>query len=77
MNARRFRNACAIMLNLDFVDLVEAGVIATGNFDSGGSSWKRFNNEPFVFVLKLPDECLEKLCALIESRQPPHLKESS
>ncbi|WP_116654388.1 hypothetical protein [Pelagibacterium sediminicola] len=68
MDARRFRNMFAILHNLDLWVLEEAGVITPGA--NGGSDWTRFNRDLTTFVLKLPDDRLEKLFALVESRQP-------
>jgi hypothetical protein len=42
--------------------LVKAGVIGPG---SGGSDWKRFNDDPMMFIMKLPRERLPALCRLI------------
>lgn len=42
--------------------LVEAGVIHNG---VGGSDWKRFNDDPMTFIMKLPPERLPALCALL------------
>lgn len=42
--------------------LVAAGVI-TGN--EGGSDWKRFNDDPMTFIMKLPPERLPALCKLL------------
>lgn len=46
-------------------ELVEAGVIGNG---PGGSDWKRFNDDPMTFILKLPKERLPALCALLNNR---------
>lgn len=42
--------------------LVAAGVIGPG---PGGSDWKRFNDDPMTFIMKLPPERLPALCALL------------
>lgn len=42
--------------------LMKAGVI-TGS--PGGSDWKRFNDDPMTFIMKLPPERLPALCALL------------
>ncbi|MCB1423184.1 MAG: hypothetical protein KDJ69_12110 [Nitratireductor sp.] len=70
MDKMAFHNACRILLNIDLDELERAGVIHPGNKDRGGSSWKRFNDEPLIFILKLPTERFEKLWQLIEERQP-------
>lgn len=74
-SANAFRNACAILMNLDLDVLVKAGVIKEGNIDNGGSSWRRLNNEPLMFILKLDDDRLDRLWTLIQSRQPKKYKE--
>lgn len=67
MNAQSFVNACRIIMNLDKHVLEEAGVLVPGQV--GGSDWDRLNRDPFMFLVKLPDERLERLWALIEARQ--------
>ena len=42
--------------------LVSAGVIGNG---VGGSDWKRFNDDPMTFIMKLPPERLPALCRLL------------
>lgn len=42
--------------------LVAAGIIGAG---SGGSDWKRFNDDPMTFIMKLPPERLPALCRLL------------
>jgi len=70
MNAAQFRNILVTLMNIDMDELVSAGVIAEGNFDNGGGSWRRFNDEPLIFVAKLDDTRLEALWKLVEARQP-------
>ncbi len=48
--------------NLSKDQLVAAGVI-TGN--EGGSDWKRFNDDPMMFIMKLPPARLPALCKLL------------
>lgn len=48
--------------NLSKKQLVDAGVIGEG---AGGSDWKRFNDDPMTFIMKLPPERLPALCALL------------
>lgn len=69
----RFYNACMILLNLDMHELVDAGIIASGNADTGLSSWLRFTRDPLVFIAKIDDEKRDKLFALINSRQSKRL----
>lgn len=68
MNARTFVNACRIIMNLDKHVLEAAGVLKPGQV--GGSDWDRLNRDPFMFLLKLPEDRLERLWTLIEARQP-------
>jgi len=73
MTARKFRNAIAIILNLDFDELADAGVLRRhpdGMPTQGGSDWHRLNSDLGMFVLKLPTERLEALWSMIEARQP-------
>lgn len=70
MDAKGFRDLCHVLLNVDLADLETAGVITPGAV--GGSDWRRFNNEPLIFVLKLPDSRREALWKLLEERQPEH-----
>ena len=42
--------------------LVKAGVIGPS---VGGSDWKRFNDDPMTFIMKLPPERLPALCRLL------------
>lgn len=42
--------------------LVKAGVIGPG---VGGSDWKRFNDDPMTFIMKLPPERLPMLCTVL------------
>lgn len=48
--------------NLSKKQLVDAGVIGEG---AGGSDWKRFNDDPMTFIMKLPPERLTALCKLL------------
>lgn len=68
MTPAEFRNALKLMMYISVPDLHEAGVI--------DENWgKRFQphdfvHSPFREALRMPDANFEKLCALIESRQP-------
>lgn len=66
---RDFRDIMAVMMNIDLYELEDAGVIAKGNIDNGGSSWKRFNDDPLRFVLKLDDAKLDALTAVVNERR--------
>lgn len=67
MDAAHFREMFWVLHNIAAWDLEEAGVIAADA--KGGSDWKRFNRDLTTFVLKLPADRLEKLVALVETRQ--------
>jgi hypothetical protein len=49
--------------NISKSQLVNAGVIGPG---VGGSDWKRFNDNPMMFIMKLPPERLPALCKLLD-----------
>lgn len=48
--------------NISMDQLVAAGVITAS---PGGSDWKRFNDDPMMFIMKLPPERLPALCKLL------------
>lgn len=48
--------------NISKDQLVNAGVIGPG---VGGSDWKRFNDDPMMFIVRLPPERLPALCRLL------------
>jgi len=72
MDQRRFYNACMSLMNIDMHELVAAGIIAEGNYDRGGSSWKRFNDDPLVFMAKIDDVKRDALWRMLEERQRVH-----
>ena len=67
MTSAQFLNAVKILLNIDLDELEKAGVITPGA--TGGSDWTRFNNDPLIFIVKLPGGRFDKLWELIEKRQ--------
>ena len=69
MDQHRFFNACMSLMNLDMHELVDAGIIKAGNLDHGGTSWKRFNDEPLMFLAKIDDAKRDALWKLLEVRQ--------
>ena len=48
--------------NISKDQLVKAGVIGES---PGGSDWKRYNDDPMMFIMKLPLWRLPALCRLI------------
>jgi len=70
MDAFQFADLCRTMLNIDRDELENAGVLTPGKTDDGGTSWKRWNDNPWVFVLKLDDERLQRLWVLLGARNP-------
>ena len=63
MDPQTFRNLFGTLHDMNRWDLEEAGVIKAGAV--GGSDWTRFNNNLTTFVLKLPQDRLAKLAALV------------
>jgi hypothetical protein len=49
--------------NTDKDKLEKAGVLKRAQV--GGSDWKRFNEDPMTFIIKLPDDKLKKLSELL------------
>lgn len=68
MNAKQFRTMFVILHNIDLDTLEKAGVIKPGA--NGGSDWTRFNSDLTTFVLKLPDDRVAKLAALVAKEMP-------
>ena len=68
MTRERFLNAAKILLNIDKDELEAAGVLTPGAV--GGSDWTRFNDDPLIFLVKLPDDRYARLWEMIEARQP-------
>lgn len=64
--ALRFQNALRIMRSLDRNELVRAGVISGESM----STWITFRDHPHECAMRLGADRMEKLFALIESRQP-------
>ncbi len=65
MTAAELYRLASVWANISRDMLVHAGVIDEGA--SGGSSWKRFNDDPIVFILKLPANRLEALAKLLSN----------
>ena len=62
MEAKTVRHIAQRMMNIDKHELVEAGIMHDG---VGGNDWKRFNDQPLIFICKLDDDKLRKLAQLI------------
>ncbi len=65
ISGKDLREIARIMLNIDRDQLEQDGIIKPGQV--GGSDWKRFSNEPLMFILKLPPDRLDKLAALVST----------
>jgi hypothetical protein len=63
---KQLRAVFSILHNLDLKELEDAGIIIRGA--NGGSDWRRFNNDVGTFILKLPEDRLEKLAVLVSSK---------
>ncbi|GAB4351382.1 MAG: hypothetical protein Kow0026_08410 [Oricola sp.] len=78
MNAQAFHNALRIMRGLDAGDLYANGV-ADENWGRPEASSRdqiaAFMADPYTEAIRMPDANFERLCELIEQRQPRHLKE--
>ena len=65
MTAAELKSIAYVMANLDRDTLEQAGILKRGQI--GGSDWKRYNDEPLTFILKLPPEKLTVLAEIITS----------
>lgn len=63
MTPKSFRTLFAVLHNLELSQLVDAGVIVGIN----PVLWARFNSDLTIFVLKLPEDRLEKLLELVKA----------
>ena len=63
MTPQELRKFASVMHNLDRDTLEHAGLMNRGQV--GGGDWKRFNDEPMMFVLKLPPDKLVALAKII------------
>ena len=64
----RFLNGMKILLNLDFHDLKDRGIMDAAALKDG--QWEKFRADPFRWMMHVEDDRAEKLYALIEARQP-------
>ena len=72
MTAAALREMAYRMCNWSAYDLIKAGVLVAdskGEPAVGGSDWKRFNADPWTFIIKLPDDRLDKLADLVSKQQ--------
>ena len=66
---RDLRQIAAKLMNLDFDVLANAGVLTRkpdGSPSEGGLDWKRFNNDPLVFICKLSADRRTALAELVQ-----------
>lgn len=63
MTGNELRDVAHILLNIGRDELEQDGVINLGQV--GGSDWKRFDEQPLMFILKLPPDRLAKLAAMV------------
>ena len=70
MDAFKFADLCRTMLNIDRADLERVGVLTPSKTDDGGTSWKRWDDTPLIFIAKLGDERLQALWELLRELNP-------
>ncbi len=68
MTPKQFRTIFMILHNTGLFELEEAGVIIRGA--NGDKDWTRFNSDLTTFILKLPEDRLAKLAALVAAEMP-------
>lgn len=66
MTASELKSLAYAMANLDLDELVNPGIIKRGQV--GGGDWKRYNDDPLMFILKLAPERLETLAQVITEK---------
>lgn len=66
LTLRRFHNALRILTGIDRHELVERGIIDSGD----DTAWKEFTAAPHYWMVTCGDDQCAKLWALIEARQP-------
>lgn len=59
MSPEQLKTLAYAWSNISLDKLEKAGVMKPGQV--GGSDWKRFNSDPMMFIIKLPDDKLKKL----------------
>lgn len=67
MTPTQLRDLAYAWSAIDKGSLENAGVLRPKQI--GGSDWKRFNDDPMTFILKLPDDKLQKLSEVITTEQ--------
>lgn len=65
MTAPELRKLAYVLANINKHQLEEGDVVKKDQV--GGSDWNRFTDDPVMFIIKLPDDRLEKLMDLINS----------
>lgn len=63
---RQFHNNLRILMSIDRVELVQAGIIKHGDVNA----WGTFRRNPFRWFINAPDPDADKLWEIIKRRQP-------
>lgn len=66
MQLREFHNGLRILMNIDFSDMVQGGVL-TDDAD-GDAEWGDFRNNPWKWMIHADDDQAAKLWALMVKR---------
>lgn len=64
MTFAEFHNGLRVLLNIDQLDLVRAGILPANNINA----WGEFRRDPFRWFIRADDEKAHKLWALVEGR---------
>ena len=62
MTERKLLSIASRMMNLEKQELVDRGIIPTGD---GGHAWKGFNSDPLTFIVKLGPKKRNELLQLM------------
>ena len=65
MNYPEFHNALRILMNIDQDELVNAGVLISGDHNA----WGEFRRDPFRWFILVPDEVSEKVWQIIKLKE--------
>ena len=66
MTASELKELAYVMANIDRDELEHSGIIKRGQV--GGGDWARYNDDPLMFIIKLPQERLMALAELITAK---------